>query len=100
MQSSLVGGYQHFRGTYCLHLQFYHKDGSSEMSATSYKITKHHNPEDYNPQLHCHENFKSHAVALTIINLLLLNINITECEKFTFASHNRLLDKNQNFKKI
>jgi hypothetical protein len=53
MLHSLVGDYQHFRGTYHLHLQDRYEMEvlcSSEMLVTSYKTTQCHNSEENSPQ--------------------------------------------------
>jgi hypothetical protein len=46
----LVGGYQHFGGTYSLHLRGELKPEvirSSKKLVTPYETTQHHNPEDH-----------------------------------------------------
>jgi hypothetical protein len=53
---SLVGAYQHFRGTYSRHIE------ESRMLVTTYKTTWRHSPEDHNSNLHHCENLKSHTV--------------------------------------
>jgi hypothetical protein len=35
---------------------------SSEMLVSTYESTWHHNPEQQNRHLHCHENLKSHKL--------------------------------------
>jgi hypothetical protein len=58
----LVGGYQSFAGTQCLHPQGIslkmEAACSSKMVASTYQTTRCHNPEDCIMNLHCHKSLK------------------------------------------
>jgi hypothetical protein len=62
---SLVYGHEHFRGTYCLHVQgrrFYSEAGASmflQNVGTTYQTTWCHCPEDHKMDLYRRENLKS-----------------------------------------
>lgn len=62
MLYNLVERYQHFGGN-LLHLASVLKmdvAGTSETLVPFYKVSWHHDPEDYNPHIHCCKNLKSH----------------------------------------
>jgi hypothetical protein len=55
---------------------------SSEISVTTYKITWHHNPEDHDQHLYCHENLKSQTE-----NVLFVETNVTCCRFAGIVAH-------------
>jgi len=60
MPCSDVVGCQHFGGPCCFYLTLKMETAISSESLISYHITTwHHNPEDHNLNLYCHENLKS-----------------------------------------
>jgi hypothetical protein len=64
MSYSFGSGYEYFGGMYHLHLRVevtlkMEAVRSSETLVTTYKTAWHHNPEDHNQYLYCHENLKS-----------------------------------------
>jgi hypothetical protein len=76
----LVGVHQHFRGTYCHHLQSSMMPcsvvailqmvviHSSKTLVTTCEITWHHNSEDGTPHSHCHVNLKSKKITYSEIS--------------------------------
>jgi hypothetical protein len=59
----LIGRYQNFGETYCLHLQAWIDMLSLAPLVSTCKSTHRHNPEQHNHHLHHCRNLKSHSVS-------------------------------------